>query len=653
MPTFDAAASTSSNSATSLSWNHTVTGSDAVLIVAVGGSLLIGTINGGGGIYVSVDGVPMWLIGITNENGAIVGSRPDGYLFGLPVAAGVHTINITGLTAGFPLLAGSLSFTGVSGIARWRVFANGGTGASTSPSVSVTTGVGEVVVAVVFDGIPAATITSGGGLTTPINIQTPNTYAGLAMSYSTQSSNAWTLSSSIQWATLGVSLKPVGAVGTPPVPALYTYEEHMSRYGTNQYNRVVSNYTDWQAGVDTADGSGTLTSSGTTVTFSQNQSLKNLYIKASGQTRLVTAGAANQTVFTIASAFSPDITTPTTWRYTAQPSDFATNWDYYDGLHVFYHIADYLGSTTPWYDGASKSRDAIIDGYYTPNDYGVPGFQYFVRGPYEDFVRLGTAKSKTAVNELYKHAAYSTASGGSSLPFPAFVRENAYGLTAAIFNAKLGFGTSGVITRSDHVENAYGHLKKWFIDKNYACSSADELGCDAGLFTYVGKWYYQPFMGGLVARSLIEDWDETGDSRAVSYLQAMADFQWTWFWREATQSFCYQDDTSDATADPVVFLHDSLTDCLNGAPDLNLLIAPLYAWLALRLHDESYMVKADQIFQGGVLSAGLDNGKQFNQSYTWSFDYLTWRAEFYAVPPVQTNTLGSQGSPLSLAVMSW
>jgi hypothetical protein len=62
------------------------------------------------------------------------------------------------------------------------------------------------------------------------------------------------------------------------------------------------------------------------------------------------------------------------------------------------------------------------------------------------------------------------------------------------------------------------------------------------------------------------------------------------------------------------------------APDLNLLIAPLYAWLWKQTGNPSYRDRGDQLWQGGVEGAYLDGGKQFNQNYWWSFDYVAWRS---------------------------
>jgi hypothetical protein len=61
------------------------------------------------------------------------------------------------------------------------------------------------------------------------------------------------------------------------------------------------------------------------------------------------------------------------------------------------------------------------------------------------------------------------------------------------------------------------------------------------------------------------------------------------------------------------------------APDLNLLIAPAYAWMYRQTADVTYRQQGDEIFTGGVRNATLTEDKQFNQNYEYSFDYLAWR----------------------------
>ena len=65
-----------------------------------------------------------------------------------------------------------------------------------------------------------------------------------------------------------------------------------------------------------------------------------------------------------------------------------------------------------------------------------------------------------------------------------------------------------------------------------------------------------------------------------------------------------------------------------GAPDLNLLVAPMYAWLYAQTGNVTYRDMADALFVGGVNGAWIapdGPNKQYNQNYRWSFDYVKWR----------------------------
>src|SRR5439155_951696 len=50
-----------------------------------------------------------------------------------------------------------------------------------------------------------------------------------------------------------------------------------------------------------------------------------------------------------------------------------------------------------------------------------------------------------------------------------------------------------------------------------------------------------------------------------------------------------------------------------------------------------YRDRGDQVFAGGVLKAFLGSGKQFDQNYAWSFDYVKWRGG--GAQPLPTGTL--------------
>jgi hypothetical protein len=134
-----------------------------------------------------------------------------------------------------------------------------------------------------------------------------------------------------------------------------------------------------------------------------------------------------------------------------------------------------------------------------------------------------------------------------------------------------------------------GHLDQWFV------SGTED--------------YMQPFMVGLAAEALIQYWQESRDPRVPPAIKTAMDELWDWAWVPADKSFFYE----------------STGNTSSGAPDLNLLIAPAFAWLYMLTGDPLYQQRGDLVFEGGVEGAWLDQGKQFSQNYRWSFDFVDWR----------------------------
>src|SRR5262249_12386994 len=112
-------------------------------------------------------------------------------------------------------------------------------------------------------------------------------------------------------------------------------------------------------------------------------------------------------------------------------------------------------------------------------------------------------------------------------------------------------------------------------------------------------------------------------------LRLAADWLWAHAWDPASQSMFYQVNPNDTA--------DLVNGQFNPAPDLNLLIAPMYAFLALQTGDTKYLSQGDALFAGGVTSAFLAGTKQFNQNSWWSFDYVRWRTA--SAPPLLTVTV--------------
>jgi hypothetical protein len=284
---------------------------------------------------------------------------------------------------------------------------------------------------------------------------------------------------------------------------------------------------------------------------------------------------------------------------------------YYDAIRVFYQIAAYTGDPS-WNACALKARVAYRDNYVIKWKGGVPGYWNFTTGLRMDYERTGDPKSRTAAIDLSRNAAYAADVTPLQYTADAFrSREVAYAIMAYLNAESLGDGRRARL--SGHVDQALDHIDQWFISKtSRAPRDWTEVPQAAG------KYYIQPFMVGLTSQALIRYWEVTGDARVVPAIKVALDAIWQRAWVPSDQAFWYQNWTSNPA---LAFPSQS------GAPDLNLLIAPAYAWLWRQTGDDKYRERADQIFAGGVKGAWLEGPKQFNQSYMWSFDYVRWRSE--------------------------
>jgi hypothetical protein len=121
-------------------------------------------------------------------------------------------------------------------------------------------------------------------------------------------------------------------------------------------------------------------------------------------------------------------------------------------------------------------------------------------------------------------------------------------------------------------------------------------------------------MAGLTMEALIQyNTAVGGDSRILPAIQSAVDSMWSHNWLPGNQSFQYIDQQLSGVGGP------------DPAPDLNMLIAPAYAWMYHQTGNPMYQQEADAIFKGGVQDAYLQGAKQFDQNYLFAFDFLTWR----------------------------
>ena len=257
---------------------------------------------------------------------------------------------------------------------------------------------------------------------------------------------------------------------------------------------------------------------------------------------------------------------------------------YYDGTRVYYQLADYTGD--PQWNAFAENCLRTYRGYVFALNGKVPGWRIFPHGLHMHFKRTGDEKSKEAAILLSKNSPYASVGGG---PREEYSRETAYCINAYLVAEALGEPRHPKLEQA--VEYALGHIDQWFVQnvsRNWA-----------------------PFMFGLTCEALISYHDKVRkDPRILSAIKMGLDECWKRAWNEEKQAFFYR--------------ADHPTD---AAPDLNLLVAPTFAWMYLQTGDTKYRDQGDKVFAGGVRGALLEGGKQFSQNYRWSFEYVKWRSE--------------------------
>ena len=275
---------------------------------------------------------------------------------------------------------------------------------------------------------------------------------------------------------------------------------------------------------------------------------------------------------------------------------------YYDGARVFFQIADYTGS-----DGWNSSATEILkisQDYILNNDGHIPGWRVFPHGLYMDYKRNGNVQSKNAAILLAKNSAYAGAGGGAD---ESLSRETAFIINAYIIAELLGEPRNPNLEKS--IDYALGHINQWFVQNSSS------------------NW--APFMFGLTAEALITYYEQIkADPRIPAAIQLGVDEVWKRAWVEKDQSFFYRAD-----------------DATDGAPDLNLLVAPAFAWVYHQTGDISYRDNGDKAFAGGM-RAYLWGGKQFSQNYRSSFNYVQWRL----LPPLSNISVSISGRDI---IFNW
>jgi len=281
------------------------------------------------------------------------------------------------------------------------------------------------------------------------------------------------------------------------------------------------------------------------------------------------------------------------------PVDPALTMTYYDAIRVYHEIAAYTHDTKTWGKYIEAAKNVYRDRYVVRNEGAIAGYWNFTTGLRLDFDRSSDASSKSAVLLIAQKASYAV--DGTPPSYTANInrmREVAYAIVSYLDAGALGGPHRE--RKALLVDQAYDHLNQ-FVSETWS-----------GTPTQVS-----PFMAALTAHALIRDWHATMDRRLVPALSRLADYLWANAWVAGDESMLYQLNPLDV---------EEGGRSTQGSPDLNLLIAPMYAFLATVTGDSKHRERGDALFAGGVTRAYLGANKQFNQNYWWSFDYVAWRS---------------------------
>jgi hypothetical protein len=296
---------------------------------------------------------------------------------------------------------------------------------------------------------------------------------------------------------------------------------------------------------------------------------------------------------------------------------------YYDGLRVYYNVADLLKDIPAWEQCRANVKQVYRDRYVIPNQGSVPGYVMFPQGYYMDYLRTGDASDLTLIDALDRHT-FGPANG-AMVSVRYLQRETAYDLKVDVFasllhrdNVRFGQGTH--YWMNYHLDHVLGHVDQICLSQN--------------------PEYWESFMAGLEADALITYYETvSADPRIPSAIKCLADYMYVNAYDTISddQGAFQYDNFRGATNVGIANAHASST------VPLNLLIAPMYAWLFKNTGLVQYQTEGDAIWNHGVLldgaGGGLPNtigapngppvgnsGKLFSQQYYWGTSYVIWRS---------------------------
>lgn len=283
---------------------------------------------------------------------------------------------------------------------------------------------------------------------------------------------------------------------------------------------------------------------------------------------------------------------------------------YYDGARVYSQIATYTGDTD--WNNCRNNIAAQYQSYVDGNGGGLPGYRVFPHGLGLMYAAGQGAGYKTSVDSIASTTLYALF-GGS--PNDYSIREVSYaGDVYAVQQNYLGESANANLGLTANM--TLGHLQSW---------------CYGG-----PKHFRLWFQAGLAAEWLIQYNTLNPDPRVPVVLKCIADLM-TSQYDASGHILSYAGDPDGPYCNTTAqwYALDVIGSGCNASSStvrvLNLLIAPVYAWLWQYTADTAYRDQGDELWNYCVLYPTLPfGGKNFSQQYRWSFDYVTWRTEVTA-----------------------
>jgi hypothetical protein len=284
---------------------------------------------------------------------------------------------------------------------------------------------------------------------------------------------------------------------------------------------------------------------------------------------------------------------------------------FYDGTRVYYNIYDYdvghklTKDPSKWLTAARNCNANYIRTWIERFKGGITAYSMFPEGLYMSWLREGDTGARDAIHSIAHHAAGSPLnSGGIPVVDAHYMREAAFWLNVYRIDGKLGYDTRQRVAQL--VTSLLGQIDQVTVSGN-------------------AEWH-QPFMDGLAAEALIAYYEDghQDDIRIPPAIKSLADYLWTHAWNrtEYEEGAFYYNSYQYAIGMPLG---------ANEMKGLNLMIAPMYAWLFKSTGDAAYQKRGDEIWSKAFTAKPGDtvawSGKNFSQNYRWSFDYVRWRSK--------------------------